>query len=343
MRAWCDGFKQWRARFALAVVGWCGVLVLSLLGAVQVHAQAKPVLEHAGQAWPSKHITLVVPTPAGGGSDISARILAERMSEVLKTRVVVENRAGAETLVGIQHVMAAAPDGYTLLFAFPSVIHLRMTHKLDVDPLKALSPVAKITESSLILLVRPSLANTWAEFLQKGKQSRTDYNCAGSGANPSLSCQLLRSMGPFPLQLITYKGNAPAMQDLLGGHVDMMFDVPGGAQAHVAGGGVRALASTGSRRAEPPFADLPLTKDLVPGFVLDTWQGVMLPAGTPEPIRKHLEWAIQETLSDPGVRQRLNKAGLSVQFEPANQFAQTLSSDVKKYEKLFEVVGVVKK
>jgi hypothetical protein len=320
----------------------CLALVCCLLAGA-VCAQARPVLDHLGQPWPSKPITLVVPVPAGGGADASARILAERMSEALKTRVVVENRAGAESLVGIQHVMASAPDGYTLLFAFPSLIHVRMTHKIEVDPLKALSPVAKITESSLILLVRPPLANTWAELLQKGKLSRTDFNCAGSGANPSLSCQLLRTMGQFPLQLITYKGNAPAMQDLLGGHVDMMFDVPGGAQAHVAAGGVRALASTGSRRAEPPFADLPLTKDLVPGFVLDTWQGVMLPTGTPEPIRKQLEWAIQETLNDPAVRQKLNKIGLSVQFENATQFAQTLSSDVKKYQKLFEVVGVVKK
>lgn len=321
-----------------------GLLLLLVLLVPHVSAQnSKSGAETPAIGWPNKTITLVVPVPAGGAADSTARVLADRLTELLKTRVVVENRAGAESLVGISHVAAAPADGYTWLFAFPSVIHLRMTHKLDFDPLKALVPVAKITDAPLILLVRSNLANTWSEFLQKGKQTRTEFNCAGSGANPTLACQMLRGMGQVPLQVVTYKGNAAAAQDLLGGHVDMMFDLPNAAQAHASNSAVRALASTGSRRAEPPFADLPTTKDAVPGFVIDTWQGVMAPAGTPEVIRRQFEQAIQEALGDVVLRQRINKMGLSIDFENSSQFSATLQNEVKKYQKLTDALGLFQK
>ena len=158
-----------------------------------------------------------------------------------------------------------------------------------------------------------------------------------------IGCELLKRQGRVALTVIPYKGNGPAMNDLLGGHVDMLFDLPNAAKAHAENKTVLALATTGSSRADAPFHDLPLTRNLVPGFVINTWQGIMSPAGLPDDIRSRLESALGNVMNDPQVQSKLKANGLRPAFETTRQFARTLNNDTKHYLSIFQEVGMVRR
>jgi tripartite-type tricarboxylate transporter receptor subunit TctC len=312
---------------------WAAVVLMSVVS---------PLL--AQEAWPAKPIQLVIPFPPGGGADMSARLVAERLSDELGVRVLVDNRPGAEANIAMRHVSQSRADGYTLLFAIPSVIQNPMLQTLDYDPQQSLQPLVKLTEASLVLLVRPGLkVGSWEELLKLGRAASTPLNCAASGANPLIGCELLKRQGRVALNVIPYKGNGPAMNDLLGGHVDMLFDLPNAAKAQAENKTVLALATTGSSRADAPFQDLPLTRSLVPGFVINTWQGIMSPAGLPDDIRSRLETALGNVMNDPQVQSKLKANGLRPAFETTRQFTRTLNNDTKHYLSIFQEVGMVRR
>lgn len=296
----------------------------------------------AQDAWPTKPLQMIVPFPPGGGADMSARMVADRLSDELGVRVVVDNRPGAEGNIGMRTASQARADGHTIVFVVPSVIQNPLLQTLDYDPASSLQPLAKLTETSLVLLVRPSLKlRTWEDFLKWGRSASTPVNCAASGANPLVACELLKRQGQVALNVIPYKGNNPAMNDLLGGHVDVLFDLPSSAKTHTESHGVWALATTGRSKAEAPFQDLPLTKDLVPGFIINTWQGLMTPTGLPDHIRQKLESALAVVMSDPQIVARVKSNGLRPAYENASQFGKTLSADGRHYKRLFQETGMM--
>lgn len=292
--------------------------------------------------WPIKPVQMIVPFPPGGGADMSARMVADRLSDELGVKVVVDNRPGADGNIGMRAASQSRADGYTIVFVVPSVIQNPLLQTLDYDPANSLQPLAKLTETSLVLLVRPSLKlRTWDEFLKWGRSASRPLNCAASGANPLVACELLKRQGQVPLNVIPYKGNNPAMNDLLGGHVDLLFDLPNSAKVHAENQSVWALATTGSVKSQAPFQDLPLTKDLVPGFVINTWQGLMTPTGLPDHIRQRLESALAVVMSDPQIVARVKNNGLRPGYENANQFGKTLSADTRHYKRLFQDAGMM--
>lgn len=316
--------------------------IFSRWAAVLLMAVVSPLF--AQESWPSKSIQLVIPFPPGGGADMSARLIADRLSEELGVRVLPDNRPGADANIAMRHVSQSRADGYTLLFAIPSVIQNPMLQTLDYDPQQSLQPLVKLTEASLVLLVRPSLKlSSWDELLKFGRSTSTPLNCAASGANPLIGCELLKRQGRVSLNIIPYKGNAPAMNDLLGGHVDMLFDLPNAAKIHADNKSVLALATTGSTRADAPFHELPLTRSLVPGFVINTWQAIMSPAGLPEDIRSRLETALANVMNDPQVQSKLKANGLRPAFETTRQFTRTVNIDTKHYLSIFQEVGMVRR
>lgn len=296
----------------------------------------------AQDAWPTKPVQMIVPFPPGGGADMSARMVADRLSDELGVRVVLDNRPGADGNIGMRAASQARADGHTIVFVVPSVIQNPLLQTLDYDPASSLQPLAKLTETSLVLLVRPSLKlRTWEDFLKWGRSASTPVNCAASGANPLVACELLKRQGQVPLNVIPYKGNNPAMNDLLGGHVDLLFDLPSSAKTHTESRGVWALATTGRSKAQAPFQDLPLTKDLVPGFIINTWQGLMTPTGLPDHIRQRLESALAVVMADPQIVARVKSNGLRPAYENAGQFGKTLSADSQHYKRLFQETGMM--
>lgn len=296
----------------------------------------------AQDTWPTKPVQMIVPFPPGGGADMSARMVADRLSDELGVRVVVDNRPGADGNIGMRAASQARADGHTIVFVVPSVIQNPLLQTLDYDPASSLQPLAKLTETSLVLLVRPSLKlRTWEDFLKWGRSASTPVNCAASGANPLVACELLKRQGQVPLNVIPYKGNNPAMNDLLGGHVDLLFDLPSSAKTHTESRGVWALATTGRSKAQAPFQDLPLTKDLVPGFIINTWQGLMTPTGLPDHIRQRLESALAVVMADPQIVARVKSNGLRPAYENAGQFGKTLSADGQHYKRLFQETGMM--
>lgn len=281
-------------------------------------------------------ITLVVPFPAGAGADSTARIVGEKLSAELGQRVLVDNKPGADGNIAIQHVAQAKPDGLTLLLANPIVVYNHMITSLEFDALSALDPLAKVTEYSLVLLMsgnRPP-AN-FSEFMAWAKTKPGGLNCGGGGGAPTIACQMLKNYGDLPVTFVPYKGNAPALRDLMGGHLDIMFDMSNSAAAQVGNSKVVPLATTAEGRAEAPFTQLPVMRRTMPSFKLNSWLGMFVPAGVPAEAMKRLDQALAKVLTDADLVSRFAEGGLTVKHENPQQFRRSLQADRKHYEQVF--------
>lgn len=296
---------------------------------------------HAADAWPDRPIRLIVPFPPGGGSDMTARVVSQKLGERLGQTVVVDNRPGAASNIGMEAAARAPADGYTLLFTVPTVVQNPYLYKLKFDPRKDFAPVAKLTEVSFVLLANPNFpAKTLPELIRLARQKPGIVTCASAGATPSIGCHLLRQLGQIELNLVPYKGNAPAMTDLIGGQIDLLFDVVNAAQPHVASGHARAIASADRQRGSGYFAKLPLASETLPGLELVAWQALMVPADTPAAIVQRLEREIAAVMADPVVVQKLREGGIEPAYAPAAEFAKTLNSDSARYGKIIKESGM---
>lgn len=284
-------------------------------------------------AWPTKPVHWVVPFPPGGATDVVARIVAQRLSERLKQPVIIDNRPGAASNIGMEAVARAAPDGYTILFAVPSLVINPVLYKLTFDPMKDLVPVTQLTGVQFVLLAGPEFApRNVAQILAAAKASPGTVTCAAAGALPQFACELLKALGQVDITTVPYKGNAQAMIDVVGGQVSMLFDVVNVAMPQVKARRVRAIAMTNPKRGTGPFPGVPMMNESLAGFELLSWQGVLTPAATPHEIGAVLEEA--------EVKKRITDSGLEVTHGSPEAFAQVIGRDYAKYEKIIRDVGM---
>jgi tripartite-type tricarboxylate transporter receptor subunit TctC len=293
----------------------------------------------AAQAFPAKPIRWVVPFAAGGPADVVARILGPGLSEALGQQVIIDNRPGGNSNIGHDAVARAAPDGYTILYVVPNVVtNPSLFTAPMVDPIKDFVPVAQLTSQSYVLLAHPAFApKTMPEIIAKAKQG--GVSCASGGGLPTFGCEWLRSMTKADFLHIPYKGNAPALNDLMGGQVNILIDLFNTALPQIRAGSVRPVALTRASRGQP-LPELPVIAETLPGFVLVGWHGVLAPAGTPAPIVERLNAAFNKALANEEVKKRINESFLEVTPSTPAAFGKVLQEDFEKYARIVKEAGI---
>jgi tripartite-type tricarboxylate transporter receptor subunit TctC len=291
------------------------------------------------QAYPSKPIRWIVPFSAGGPADVIARVLGPGLNEALGQSVIIENRPGGNSNIGHDAAARAAPDGYTILYVVPNIVTNPTLFKAPmVDPLKELVPVAQLTSQSYVLLANPAFApRTMADIVAAARKG--GVTCASGGGLPTFGCEWLRSMSKADFVHVPYKGNAPALNDLIGGQVNILIDLFNTALPQVKAGTVRAVALTRAARGQP-LPELPVIAETLPGFVLVGWHGVMAPAGTPPAIVERLNAAFVKALANPDVRKRINDTFIEVTPTTAAEFGKVLEDDFAKYARIVREAGI---
>ncbi len=295
----------------------------------------------AQTAWPSKPIRWIVTFAPGGPADVVARMLSAKLAERVGQAGIVENRGGAGGNVGHEAAAKAPADGHTLLFVVPAIITNPFFLKSSIDPFKELAPVIHLDSASMVLLASPAFpASTAAEVIARARAKPGSVSCASSGALPQVGCEMLRSHAAAEMIMVQYKGNAPALNALMGGEVNLLFDVVNIAQGQVRSGRVRAIASTNPKRGIGPFGELPVLAETIPDFELVTWHGVMVPAATPREIVLRLNREIQAVLGEPDIRRRFADGGLDITGGTPEEFEAILKRDYAKYGKILTEAGI---
>jgi len=290
------------------------------------------------QAWPAKPIRLVVPFPPGGIVDTVARQLQPRLQAALGQTIVIDNRGGAGGTVGVGEVVRAAPDGHTLVMVFDAFATYPLVYpKLGYDIQRDLQPVTQIASNPLVLVVNPAVpAQNLKELVALAKKSpgRLNFASVGAGSSNHLTGELFKSVSGTFITHIPYRGGGPAQQDLLGGQVEMMFLSAVLAQPHVKAGKLRALAQTGVQRV-PAYADTPTVAESgYPGFAVNSWVGLLAPAGTPRPVVERLQAEVKKILDSPDFAARLAEQRLRGIRNTPEQFAAVLRGEQDKWARL---------
>jgi tripartite-type tricarboxylate transporter receptor subunit TctC len=316
---------------------------LALVAAFAVTAVAVPAHAQA-PAYPTKPIRLVVPFPPGGATDLLARDVGQKLTEAWGQSVVVDNRPGAGGNIGTELVAKAAPDGYTLEMGTVGThaINASLYAKLPYDHVKDFVPVILVAGVPNVLVVNPSVpANTVAELIAYAKANPGKLNFASSGAGTSihLSGELFKVMAGVQMTHIPYKGSAPAVQDLIGGQVQLMFDNLPPSLPQIKAGKLRALAVTSAARA-PALPDVPtLAESGLPGFEASSWFGVLAPAGTPPAIVAKLNAEIAKWLATPEAKEKLSKQGANAAGGTPEDFAKHIAVETAKWAKVVKESG----
>ncbi|HEY6864270.1 MAG TPA: tripartite tricarboxylate transporter substrate binding protein [Burkholderiales bacterium] len=293
----------------------------------------------SAQQFPSHPIRWVVPFAPGGPTDINSRILAPKLAERLGQPVLVENRVGAAGNIGTEAVAKAAPDGYTVLYAVPSVITNPFFFQGSPDP-KELAPVIQVANVPMVLLASTQFEpKSAADIVAAIKAKPGTVSCGSSGALPTVGCELLRSRSADMI-MVLYKGNGPALNALMGGEINLLFDVVNTAGPQVRTGRVRAVATLSPKRGIAAFPDLPTLSETLPGFEFVTWHGVMAPAGTPREIIERWNREIGAALELPDVRARLTDTGFEIVGGGPEVFAERLARDQQLFGDILRKAGV---
>jgi tripartite-type tricarboxylate transporter receptor subunit TctC len=297
----------------------------------------------AQAAYPSKPIRIILPFPAGGSTDPIARLVAQKLTDDWGQPAIVDNRPGANTIIGTDALAKAAPDGYTMLYtASTHVINALLAPNLPYDSVKDFEPVATLVRSDFVLVVNPAVpAKTLQEFiaLAKAKPGAINYATSGNGNPNHLAGEYFGMIAGVRLNNVPYKGGGPAINDLLGGQVQAMFSVPTAVAGHIKAGKLRALAYTG-RKPLPGLAIPSFAQAGLPGFEINSCNGVFVPAGTPKPIVDKLSAEIEKILEMPDVKERLAKQGQEPWYHDAAQFAAMLEADRKKYGSIIKAANI---
>jgi tripartite-type tricarboxylate transporter receptor subunit TctC len=294
--------------------------------------------------YPARPIMLIVPYPAGGGNDVIARLVAAKMSVRLGQQIAIENRGGAGSTIGTRDVARSAPDGYTLLIATSSLaINPSLYPDAAYDPKKDFAPIGLIATSPSLVLVNPSVpAHSIAELiaLAKKEPGKLDFASTGTGTSTHLAGALFAAMAGIKLNAIPYKGVAPAVTDLLGGQVALMFCPMASVVGQVRQGNLRALAVTGVRRS-PLFPDLPTVAEAgLPGYASELHYGLVAPAGTPPEIIAKLNAALNNALADDEIRNRLGADGTETLPGTPEAYAADIASEEAKWGAIIKQTGV---
>lgn len=292
--------------------------------------------------YPARPIHWIVAFPAGGANDTVARLIAQYLSERLGQPVIIENKGGAGGNIGTQAALAAAPDGYTLLFAAPhNAINATLYKKLPFDFLKDITPIAGIARTPNVMEVTPSLpVKSVAEFIAYAKANPGKINMASAGTGTAihLSGELFMAMTGVKLVHVPYRGGAPALTDMIGGQVQVMFDNLPSSIAHIQSGKLRALAvTTDARSASLP--NVPTVAETVPGYEAGIWYGVVAPKGTPPAIVEKLNRAFSDALADSQIKARLADLGCTPMPMSSADFGSLLQAETDKWAKVIQFSG----
>lgn len=296
------------------------------------------------QQWPAKPISLVIPYAPGGNTDFMARITAEWLSKALDNPVVAENRAGAGGTIAGEYVARAAADGHTLFFATITQVSLApFLYKIRYDPLKDLVPIANVGGNPLVLTVSSgSRFQTLADLISYGKENpgKLTVGHAGIGSLSHMSAFVFLARAGIQATMVSYKGGAPALADMIGGQSDLYSANISEIMPHASSGRVRFLAVS-SLEPIPQLPGVPTIASVIPGHQIETWNGVVGPAGLPAEVVDRVAAEITKMLADPGIRERFGKAGIIPQEGQAKQaFAQRIQRDIELWKPMIEQAGI---
>src|ERR1700722_13947850 len=307
-------------------------------------AMALPALPRvaSAQAYPSRSVRIIVGTAAGGGMDIAGRVIAQALTERLGQPFFVEDPPGAGTNVGTELVVRSTPDGYTLLLSSAAnAINATLHQNLNFNFIRDIAPVATIARVPQVMEVHPSVpAKTVPEFIAYAKANPHKINMAsaGNGSVQQVAGELFKMMAGVDMVHVPYKGAGPALVDLLGGQMQVMFDTTPGSIAHIKAGQLRALAVTTSSRADA-LPDLPTVGDFVPGYEASQWYGLVAPKDTPANVIEKLNMEVNAALATPGMKTRLaDLGGAPLAGTPAD-FGDLIVKDTEKWGKVVKFSG----
>jgi len=298
----------------------------------------------AQSGYPNKSIRLIVPYPPGGGADIVARMLAQKMTQSIGQPVLVENKPGASTLIGTEMLAKAPPDGYTLgLITDSHAINPSFFAKLPYDSVKDFSLVSQLVFVPLVMVAHPSLnVKTLPELIAaaKAKPGKINYASIGNGSPHNLSMEWVKSLAGIDMTHVPYKGVAPALTDLVAGQIDVMFTGSSSALPYVKAGRMNALAVSSAKRLDS-FPDTPsVAESALPEFDFMTWYGTAVPAGTPKEITQRLSHEIGLALSQPDVKERLASLGVVGAPSSPDEFTAFMRKETASLARLVKLTGV---
>jgi tripartite-type tricarboxylate transporter receptor subunit TctC len=301
-------------------------------------------LPAAAQNYPVKPVRVIVPYAAGGNTDFTARTLAMRLTEVFSQQVIVENRPGGATNIGSEAVARAAPDGYTLLMGGASnAINMSLFAKLPYDTLRDFTPVVWCVQGANVLAAHPSLpARNLKELiaLARAQPGKLNFASSGIGSSNQMAGELLKVMARINIVHVPYKGNAPALTDALGGHVEMLFVGVPALIPHLQSGRLRAIA-IGSLKRFSAIPDVPTFDESgLPGYESTNWFGLLAPAKTPREIVTRLNAESGKILANPEVRDRFLNDGLVAKGDTPEAFGKFIQSEIEKYAKVVKATGL---
>jgi tripartite-type tricarboxylate transporter receptor subunit TctC len=313
-----------------------------LLAAAALMAAAGP--SSVAQTYPAKAIRLIVPSSPGGSTDIVGRVLAQKLSESLGQQVVIDNRAGAGTMIGNEIVARSPPDGYTLLMGISTLAIIpAMYATVRYDALKDFAPISQIVTLPNVLLVHPSVpARSVKELIAIGKARRAQLvsGSAGTGTSPHLSLELFKTMTGIDIVHVPYKGSGQAIIGLISGEIGLLFPALPTAMPHLKTAKARALAVTTAGRSQA-MPDLPSISEAgLPGYEATQWFGILAPAGTPRPIIDRVNQEVTAALRSAEVKQHLASEGAEVVASTPEQFAEYLRSETMKWAKVIKAAGI---
>ena len=294
------------------------------------------------QQYPDRPIKWIVPYPPAGTTDVLARIVAQPLSEILGQQVIVENRPGAGNNIGTEAVIKAAPDGYTMLLVNPANgINATLYKNLPFNFIRDIAPVAGIVRTPNVMVVPANFpANNVAEFLAYCKNNVSKINMASSGSGTSvhMSGELFKSMTGCNMLHVPYKGAGPALVDLIGNQVQVLFDNLPSSAGHIKAGRLKALAVTSEKR-EPSLPNIQTVGETIPGYEATAWFGVGMPRGTPPDIVNKMNAAINKAISQPKTKERLAELGGALIVGTPADFGKVIQAETNKWEKVVKFSG----
>ncbi len=314
----------------------CLFLALSAL-ATQTHAQTTKAAQ-----WPQRPVRMIVPFPAGGSTDIIARLIAPHLTEEFGQQFIVDNRSGAGGTIGSEIAARATPDGHTVAIIPSSYAGAAALYPLSFDPVKGIAPISMIGMGSFIFGVHPSIkAGNFKEFIDllKAKPGALNFASPGTGSTPHLASELLKQMAGVNFVHVPYKGDTPALTDLLAGQMHIQIASGPVFLPHIKAGRVRPIAVTASRRYFV-FPELPSIAESYPGFHAIGWNGLIAPAGTPREIINRLNRSVASFLKRPDILERLRNDGREVIPTTPEETAQMLTSEIATWIKVVKVANI---
>ncbi len=314
-----------------------GMAGLALLGVATAHAQAPST--GSGQAYPAKPVRMVVGFGTGGGTDTLARVLSRKLAELWPQPLVVENRPGADGSIATEIVAKSAADGYTLVMVSNAHTITPFQRKLAYDPVKDFAPIMLVGSNPNLLLLHPSLPlKNLKELiaLAKARPNELAFASSGTGTSPYLAMELLKSLTGMKLTHVPYKGSGPAVIDLMGGHVQLMFGAVSTTLAHLQSGRLRAIAISSPQRW-PALPEIPTVSESgVPGFEASTWYGVLAPAATPPATVAKLHTDLVAAITAPDIRKHVVDLGISTIASTPREFSEVIRNDMARWGKLIQ-------